>query len=238
MALKFLDKGLLDRLIVCEDDDWGAVGNPHTPIPDHPAIVTFKPFVQGATAPAQWPQIAADDVALLQYTGGTTGLPKGAMLSHGNLTSAVSIYDVWGRPARAERDADRARDLRAAAVSYLRADGGAAVVDPARQSDLAAPALRCRGRDARHRGQARHRVSRRADDVDRDREPARSRKPRSVVAGVAADRAARRCRSRSPRIFERKVKHEAEERLGHDRDLLARHRPSVRKDRTSRARSG
>src|SRR6202020_971528 len=33
-----------------------------------------------------------------------TGLPKGAMLSHGNLTSAVSIYDVWGRPARAQRD--------------------------------------------------------------------------------------------------------------------------------------
>src|SRR5947209_19095572 len=25
MALKFLQKGLLDRLIVCEDDDWGAV---------------------------------------------------------------------------------------------------------------------------------------------------------------------------------------------------------------------
>src|ERR1700689_2143881 len=103
MALKFLEKGLLDRLIVCEDDDWGAVGNSHTPIPDHPAIVTFKTFVQGATAPAQWPQVSADDVALLQYTGGTTGLPKGAMLSHGNLTSAVSIYDVWGKPARAER---------------------------------------------------------------------------------------------------------------------------------------
>jgi long-chain acyl-CoA synthetase len=105
MALKFLEKGLLDRLIVCEDDDWGAVGNSHTPIPDHPAIVTFKTFVQGATAPAQWPQVSADDVALLQYTGGTTGLPKGAMLSHGNLTSAVSIYDVWSGPARAQRDA-------------------------------------------------------------------------------------------------------------------------------------
>src|SRR5438874_8594328 len=105
MALKFLQKGLLDRLIVCEDDDWGAVGNPHTPIPDHPAIVKFKTFVAGATRPAQWPKISVDDVALLQYTGGTTGLPKGAMLSHGNLTSAVSIYDVWGRPARAERDA-------------------------------------------------------------------------------------------------------------------------------------
>jgi long-chain acyl-CoA synthetase len=105
MALKFLEKGLLDRLIVCEDNHWGAVGNPHTPIPDHPAIVTFKIFVQGATKPAQWPSVSADDVALLQYTGGTTGLPKGAMLSHGNLSSAVSIYDVWGKAARARRDA-------------------------------------------------------------------------------------------------------------------------------------
>ncbi|SHG20709.1 dicarboxylate--CoA ligase PimA [Bradyrhizobium erythrophlei] len=103
MALKFLEKGLLDRLIVCEDDHWGAVGNPHTPIPDHPAIVTFKKFAEGAAKPAQWPKVAADDVALLQYTGGTTGLPKGAMLSHGNLTSAVSIYDVWGKNTRPRR---------------------------------------------------------------------------------------------------------------------------------------
>jgi long-chain acyl-CoA synthetase len=103
-ALKFLEKGLVDRLIVCEDDGWGAVGNPHTPIPDHPAIVTFRKFTDGAVRPAAWPALSADDVALLQYTGGTTGLPKGAMLSHGNLTSAVSIYDVWGKPGRAERN--------------------------------------------------------------------------------------------------------------------------------------
>jgi long-chain acyl-CoA synthetase len=102
-ALKFLAKGLLDRLIVCEDDHWGKVGTPQTPLPDNPAIITFKQFIDGATKPAQWPQIIADDVALLQYTGGTTGLPKGAMLSHGNLTAAVSVYDVWGRRARAER---------------------------------------------------------------------------------------------------------------------------------------
>src|SRR5260221_4162976 len=104
MALKFLEKGLLDRLIVCEDDHWGAVGNPHTPIPDNPAIVTFRKFADGAIKPAQWPEVSADDVALLQYTGGTTGLPKGAMLSHGNLTSAVSVYDVRGKKARAERN--------------------------------------------------------------------------------------------------------------------------------------
>jgi long-chain acyl-CoA synthetase len=104
-ALKFLDKGLLDRLIVCEDDRWGKVGTPQTPIPDSAKIVTYSKFTDGATKPAQWPSATADDVALLQYTGGTTGLPKGAMLSHGNLTAAVSIYDVWGKRARAERDA-------------------------------------------------------------------------------------------------------------------------------------
>ena len=103
-ALKFLDKGLLDRLIVCEDDDWGKVGTPQTALPDNPAVITYRQFIDGAAKPAQWPVMSADDVALLQYTGGTTGLPKGAMLSHGNLTSAVSVYDVWGRPSRAERN--------------------------------------------------------------------------------------------------------------------------------------
>ena len=107
MALKFLERGLLDRLIVCDDDHWGAVGNPHTALPDHPAIITFAEFVKDATPPAEWPSISPDDTALLQYTGGTTGLPKGAMLSHGNLTSAVSIYEVWDVKARTERNAIR-----------------------------------------------------------------------------------------------------------------------------------
>src|ERR1700728_2763989 len=109
-ALKFLDRGLVDRLIVCEDDHWGQnplnqTGNPHAPIPDHPAIVTYRKFADGAAKPSHWPDVSPDDVALLQYTGGTTGLPKGAMLSHANLTSAVSIYEVWSRPSRQERNA-------------------------------------------------------------------------------------------------------------------------------------
>src|ERR1700761_3427313 len=107
-ALRFLDKGLIDRLIVCEDDHWGKIGTKQIALPDHPAIISFRQFIDGAVKPVQWPAISADDVALLQYTGGTTGLPKGAMLTHGNLTSSVSIYEIWGRKARAERSvADR-----------------------------------------------------------------------------------------------------------------------------------
>src|SRR3954454_3730681 len=89
-VLKFLKKGLIDRLVVCEDDNWGKVGTPQAAIPSDPRIVTFKSFVEGASAPAESPQVNADDESVLQYTGVSTGLPKGAMLTHGTLTSAVS----------------------------------------------------------------------------------------------------------------------------------------------------
>lgn len=44
---------------------------------------------------AALPHVEAGDLAVLQYTGGTTGLPKGAMLTHANLSAAVSSYDAW-----------------------------------------------------------------------------------------------------------------------------------------------
>jgi long-chain acyl-CoA synthetase len=39
--------------------------------------------------------IGHDDVALLQYTGGTTGTPKGAMLTHGNLVANTLQLAAW-----------------------------------------------------------------------------------------------------------------------------------------------
>ena len=36
-----------------------------------------------------------EDVAILQYTGGTTGLPKGAMLTHHNLVSNCVVMNAW-----------------------------------------------------------------------------------------------------------------------------------------------
>ncbi len=94
MAIRLLDAGLVDLVVVGQDDDWGA-GPPLAPIPDRPDVVTHAAFVADTPLPAAWPEVSPDDVALLQYTGGTTGLPKGAMLRHGNLTAGVNIYDAW-----------------------------------------------------------------------------------------------------------------------------------------------
>ena len=102
-ALKFLDKGLIDRLVVCEDERWGATANPLLPMPQREGVVSFSQFVADAVPPKAWPTVSPDDIAALQYTGGTTGLPKGAMLTHGNLLAGNAIFDLWGAASRAER---------------------------------------------------------------------------------------------------------------------------------------
>jgi long-chain acyl-CoA synthetase len=45
------------------------------------------------------PQIGPDDVAFLQYTGGTTGVSKGATLLHRNIVANVLQNDAWLQPA-------------------------------------------------------------------------------------------------------------------------------------------
>jgi len=48
-----------------------------------------------APAPRATPEIQPDDVALLAYTSGTTGEPKGAMLTHYNLVANAMTYESW-----------------------------------------------------------------------------------------------------------------------------------------------
>ena len=52
--------------------------------------------------PEHLPAVTADDVALLQYTGGTTGVSKGAELRHRNLTANVSQVTSWFAPSPGE----------------------------------------------------------------------------------------------------------------------------------------
>ena len=41
-------------------------------------------------------EIAPEDPALIQFTGGTTGIPKGAVLTHANLVAATLQVSLWG----------------------------------------------------------------------------------------------------------------------------------------------
>ncbi|MDO9706854.1 AMP-binding protein [Paracraurococcus lichenis] len=84
-------QGLAEVLVVGDDAHWGA-GPPSAPVPE--GALRIEDWLR-APEPAALPAVRPQDVMLLQYTGGTTGLPKGAMLTHANLTAACAQYDAW-----------------------------------------------------------------------------------------------------------------------------------------------
>ncbi len=96
-ALQVLDHSALETLIVGSVAEmlppvksllfrWFKASE-STSLPDDPRIVRYDRLVANAGG-CSVPDIdPVNDVALLQYTGGTTGTPKGAMLTHQNLTA-------------------------------------------------------------------------------------------------------------------------------------------------------
>jgi len=57
--------------------------------------VPWEQVVGAAALPASHPRPATDDLALIQYTSGTTGTPKGAALTHRNLLSNAAQAQAW-----------------------------------------------------------------------------------------------------------------------------------------------
>lgn len=65
-----------------------------------PGAVRFnEALAKGRSASFTAPAIKPDDMALLQYTGGTTGVSKGAVLLHRNIIANVLQSEAWNEPA-------------------------------------------------------------------------------------------------------------------------------------------
>jgi long-chain acyl-CoA synthetase len=59
------------------------------------AVSLRAALLQGERCGLNEVDIGPGDLALLQYTGGTTGIPKGAMLAHGNLVANLTQIAAW-----------------------------------------------------------------------------------------------------------------------------------------------
>jgi long-chain acyl-CoA synthetase len=113
-ALKVLDGSQLERLIV--GSIAGALPSAKsilyrlfkrdevTPRPHDPRIISFSKLIHND---GKHPAVSVDpvnDVALIQYTGGTTGTPKGAMLTHQNLSAnARQVMAIDPHPGEPDR---------------------------------------------------------------------------------------------------------------------------------------
>ena len=93
----------LEKIIVMEEKD--AVG--------HPKIMSFNNLMElGQKKHAEDPtlfeklaqEVTVDDLATIVYTSGTTGLPKGAMITHGNIFWVVKSLDAIRPPFASDED--------------------------------------------------------------------------------------------------------------------------------------
>jgi long-chain acyl-CoA synthetase len=60
-----------------------------------PQAIRFKDAIKPNISAVDFPQPTSEDIAFLQYTGGTTGISKGAILTHGNILANAAQHKVW-----------------------------------------------------------------------------------------------------------------------------------------------
>ncbi len=118
-ALKVLDKSELRELVVGSIAEalptikgWAyrlAKRADTAPIPNDSRITKYADLIANKGDYTVHPCNPETDIALLQYTGGTTGVPKGAMLSHQNITAnarQINAIDPESRLNKPDQPAD------------------------------------------------------------------------------------------------------------------------------------
>lgn len=103
-ALALHREGLVERVFVGDDAHWGS--SLGVDVPWRAGVTPLMDMLRTPNS-RELPKISPEDVAVLQYTGGTTGMPKGAMLTHANFTATVSMYRSWNEPGGLEKGQER-----------------------------------------------------------------------------------------------------------------------------------
>jgi long-chain acyl-CoA synthetase len=104
LAVMF-DKTALERIVICRMADVLPIvksllfpllkGKELAHIPHDERHIPFHQLTDNDGVPEPVVIDPAQDIAVLQYTGGTTGVPKGAMLTHANLTVNAEQSCLW-----------------------------------------------------------------------------------------------------------------------------------------------
>lgn len=95
-ATPFLEKGLLTRIVTASmgvDELAPVAGGP--PLDASQSVIALQALLNNDGHYVRPTLNPAETLAVLQYTGGTTGAPKGAMLTHANLTTNARQTRMW-----------------------------------------------------------------------------------------------------------------------------------------------
>jgi len=94
-VLAVRDQTAIENIIITSLGEYSAAATPTAAVEGTIRMTELL----AAVAEPDLPRVEIDtdeDVAVLQYTGGTTGVPKGAMLTHRNIFANVVQTDAWG----------------------------------------------------------------------------------------------------------------------------------------------
>jgi long-chain acyl-CoA synthetase len=95
-----IGKSQVQHVVLCAFGDLLGAPTGAAPEPPLPDAIRFNAMLaEGSRLPFRPVALTHEDVAFLQYTGGTTGLSKGATLVHRNVIANVLQSEAWMQPA-------------------------------------------------------------------------------------------------------------------------------------------